>query len=487
MADLCDSLATGTCAAAEGFQTRATGAASHAEGANTLAEGSTSHAEGFQTFASGAAAHTEGSNTVASNTAAHAEGFLSLASGEASHAEGLMTRATAAGAHAEGIGTNALANSAHAEGSNTSASSLYAHAEGNQTTASGMASHAEGENTLAAGLVAHAEGQGTIAQGEASHAEGDDTLALGRASHAQGNLTEASGSFAHAQGQRSVASGDLAHAEGNQTVASGQSSHAEGAITTASGFTSHAEGVNTVASGFFSHTQGQSTDANLLEGVHVMGQFGAANELSYSWYLANGMDASTPSLAAKILSDGNVKIDGTVSSPAADYAEMFESENGQPIGYGFFVALEEDKVRIAHDEDNYILGVTSAKPAFLSDSGEMRWKHKYVTTEWGEILYESVTLPAVQDPHGQVIIPERTERRPVLHPQWDPTLEYVPRTARKEWIAVGLLGKLLVRDNGLCVTNGYCKPDARGAATPSDNGYRVLKRISPQQILILFR
>ncbi|MEH6948244.1 peptidase G2 autoproteolytic cleavage domain-containing protein [Bacillus sp. JJ634] len=421
----------------------------------------------------GACAEAEGSNTTASGNASHAEGFNTTAGGNASHAEGGSTNARGEASHAEGINTQAL--------------NLYAHAEGSLTIASGIASHAEGENTLASGLVSHAEGQGTMASGESSHAEGDQTVASGRASHAEGNLTVAGGIFAHAEGQRTVANGDLSHAEGNQTRSPGQNSHAEGALNIASGFTSHAEGVNTIASGSFSHTEGQSTEANFLEGVHVMGKFGAANELPYSWYLANGTDASTPSLAAKILSDGNVKIDGTVTTPAGDFAEMFETKDGHPIDFGYFVSLEENKVRIANSQDDYILGITSAKPAFLGDSGELRWKHKYLTTEWGEILYEEITLPAVFDESGNMIVPQRTERRPVLNPAWDASLVYLPRSLRPEWVAVGLLGKLLVRDNGLCKSNAYCKPNDQGIAVPSDVGYRVLQRTAPNQILIMFR
>jgi trimeric autotransporter adhesin len=473
MGNACNRTTSGACSEAEGFQTHAFGGASHAEGANTLAEGTASHAEGLQTNARGGSSHTEGSNTVAE--------------GSASHAEGYFTRASANTAHAEGSGSLASGYASHAEGSSTRALNFYAHAEGNLTTASGLAAHAEGENTTASGLVSHAEGQGTRAQGESSHAEGDTTQANGRASHAEGNLTMASGIFAHAEGQRTVASGDLSHAEGNQTQAFGQNSHAEGALNIASGFTSHAEGVNTVASGSFSHTEGQSTNANFLEGVHVMGQFGSANELPYSWYLANGTDASTPGLAAKILSNGNVKIDGTVTTPAADYAEMFETTDGNPIEFGYFVTLEEDKVRIANGQDDYILGITSAKPAFLADSGELRWKHKYMTTEWGEILYEDIIVPPIMDNSGNEIVPQRVERRQVLNPAWDATRDYLPRGSRPEWVAIGLLGKLLVRDNGLCQSSGYCKSNAQGIAVPSDVGYRVLKRTAPNQIFILFR
>jgi trimeric autotransporter adhesin len=487
MANSCNQNASGICSEAEGNQTTAAGFASHVEGVNTVAAASASHAEGLNTVAEGTASHTEGYLTTASEATAHAEGYSTTASGFASHAEGLDTVAMGTTSHAEGRLTFAGGTGSHAEGFNTQALNLYAHSEGNLTTASGIASHSEGENTIASGLVSHAEGQGTQATGESSHAEGDKTEASGRASHAEGNLTVASGVFSHTEGQRSVAVGDLSHAEGNHTQALGQNSHAEGALTIASGFTSHAEGVNTIASGLFSHTQGQSTDANFLEGVHVMGKFGAANELSYSWYLANGTDSTTPSLAAKVLSNGNVKIDGTVMTPAADFAEMFETIDRNPIDFGFFVTLEEDKVRIANGQDDFILGITSANPAFLADSGELRWEQKYVTTEWGELLYENVTLSPVVDDFGNVILPSRIERRPLLNPDWDATLVYQPRSQRTEWVAIGLLGKLLVRDNGLCKTNSYCKPNDQGIAEPSDTGFRVLKRTGPNQILILFK
>ena len=269
------------------------------------------------------------------------------------------------------------------------------------------------------GLDSHAEGLETTASGQSSHAEGENNTASGRASHVEGNLNVASGLFAHAEGQRTIASGDLSHAEGNQTTASGQNSHAEGALTTASGFTSHTQGVNTIADSFFSHAEGQGTTTNSLEGVHIMGKFGAANEQTYSWYLANGTSDQAPGLAAKILSNGDVKIDGTVSSPAADYAEMFETVDGNPIEPGFFVALEEDKVRIASSTDRYIIGITSAKPAFLSNSGELGWNRKYMTDEWGRTLYHDVWVPAVTDLDEMKITPERMERQPLINPEWN--------------------------------------------------------------------
>lgn len=41
----------------------------------------------------------------------------------------------------------------------------------------------------------------------------------------------------------------------------------------------------------------------------------------------------------------------------------------------------------------------------------------------------------------------------------------------KEWSPIGMLGKLVVRDDGTCQINGYCKPNQDGIATQSENWY----------------
>ena len=69
----------------------------------------------------------------------------------------------------------------------------------------------------------------------------------------------------------------------------------------------------------------------------------------------------------------------------------------------------------------------------------------------------------------------------------DPTKEYIPRLKRPEWVAVGLLGQLLVRDDGTCKPGKYCMPNSEGIATASNKGYRVMKRTGPNQILVLFK
>ncbi|WP_394139411.1 peptidase G2 autoproteolytic cleavage domain-containing protein [Cytobacillus oceanisediminis] len=457
-----------------------------AEGNNAMAIGRGSHAEGGGTMANGQFSHAEGAITRTLQDVAHAEGQQTTAGGFASHAEGDFTRSMGLASHSEGGSTFASGDYSHAEGDTTTSSGWASHAEGRNTVAKESAAHAEGRNTTAIGEASHAEGSSTMAMGAFSHAEGDNTSASVTASHAEGQRTLANSTAAHAEGIMTVASGEASHAEGFRTMAAGNDAHAEGSITIASGFASHAEGDNTLANGFVSHAEGTFTSANLFPGAHIMGRFGDANE-PYSWFLANGTSSTDRGLAAKISTTGVGISDRGWRGGGADYAEMFETFDGQSIDVGYFVTLTGEKVRKANDTEDYILGVVSANPAVLADSGELRWKNKYVTDEWGRVEYQDVVIPAKEGKEGKVIVPERIEKQPILNPDWNPELEYIPRTERHDWAAVGLLGKLLVRDDGTCQVNGYCKPNKEGIATSSRKGYRVMKRTGPNQIFILFK
>ncbi|NHW36580.1 hypothetical protein GQF04_18685 [Paenibacillus aceris] len=513
----CNTQSRGPCSLAEGSSTISNGFASHAEGDRTVANGSASHTEGFKTqttvtamnahaegegntasgrashvegggvdskgtpfpnLASGNSSHAEGLGTTASGFASHAEGIIALASGDASHAEGAESTASGFAGHAEGQIGRAIGDASHAEGFNTTASGLASHSEGRLTTASGRSSHAEGFSSTAIGIASHAEGQGTTARGVASHAEGEGTAAEGEASHAEGSSA--------------IASGVASHAEGNGTQASGPVSHAEGAGTVASGLNSHAEGVLTIASGTASHAEGIQTSTNGHIGAHIIGTTGKADS-DFSWFLANGIndDGTGNNLAAKIIGSGPNNGKGFADvgwfGGGADYAEMFETVDGLPIDVGYIVTLDGngDQIRKANSSDDYLLGVTSSNPSFLANSGELRWKNKFLTDEWGRLLQHEMVIPAVTDQEGRVFIPERTETRPILNPKYDPEQVYTARSKRPEWVAVGLLGQVLVRDDGSCQAKGYCKPNEEGIATASNTGYRVMKRMGPNQILVL--
>jgi hypothetical protein len=105
-----------------------------------------------------------------------------------------------------------------------------------------------------------------------------------------------------------------------------------------------------------------------------MGRFGDATEAN-SWFIGNGTSNVTRGLGAKWLaSDGEMYIDGaTYNTGGADFAEMFETVDGNRIDVGYFVTLVKDKIRIATSTDDYILGISSATPSVIGDSAGLCW------------------------------------------------------------------------------------------------------------------
>ena len=134
------------------------------------------------------------------------------------------------------------------------------------------------------------------------------------------------------------------------------------------------------------------------------------------------------------------------------------------------------------------LGVVSAAPAIIGDSGEMHWQGKYVTDDFGRIQYHEVIVPAEFDEDGNVVIEEHTETQPMLSPEWNAEQEYIPRKDRPEWAAVGVLGKLIVYDDGTLQSGDICLCGNGGKAVKSiENGYTVLKRVADDKVLIWFK
>lgn len=143
--------------------------------------------------------------------------------------------------------------------------------------------------------------------------------------------------------------------------------------------------------------------------------------------------------AYKVETNGAVYSDaGTAMTTPADYAEMFEWADGNPLGedrVGYSVALVGEKIKIAQPGDQTI-GIVSGNPAVLGDAGDLRWVDQFLRDDFNRPILDA-------------------EGQRVLNPAFDPGHEYIPRRARKEWCAVGLVGKLRLR-NGQ-VTNPLWK------------------------------
>jgi len=186
------------------------------------------------------------------------------------------------------------------------------------------------------------------------------------------------------------------------------------------------------------------------------------------WRTNNGGD-----LEFKVRGDGQVSADGSFSGGGADYAEYFEWSDGNSSSEdrrGYSVVLDGNKVRKATSDDAAasIIGIVSAHPAVVGDSRWNKWHGKHETDDYGTVVRETCSLvnwteaPAdgtampiehtyytdrvpdgITVPSDAVVTSNQT--RPKESSGYDASVTYIPREERKEWDAIGLMGKLRLR------------------------------------------
>lgn len=191
--------------------------------------------------------------------------------------------------------------------------------------------------------------------------------------------------------------------------------------------------------------------------------------------VGNGTSETNKSNALRLATNGTLNIMGNYSSSGANYAEYFEWLDGNPTGAdrrGYFVTLDGENIKLIDKditEDDFVLGAVSAFPGVIGNADE-DWQGRWLKDEYGALIVENGSF--------------------VQNPNYDPTQKYIPRAERKEWDVVGMKGVIVVRDDGTCEVNGYCKPINGGIATKSTehtrNTYRVIKRVSENLIKIVF-
>ena len=359
---------------------------------------------------------------------------------------------------------------------------------GTGTIASGNASFAQGITATASGIGAMAENCSTTASGDCSHAEGCSTTASGACSHAEGSGTIARGDSSHAAGLDSVASGIASHAEGNGSTASGDYSHAEGFGSTASGNYSHAANYGTITQNLYQTAIGRY---NIASNPALSG-----TQADDAFIIGNSLPGIARSNAFRVQFTGDVHSASGVYTTGADYAEMFEWQDGNPENenrIGYFVTLTGKYIRKATASDQYILGVVSAVPSIVGNSQSCGWQGMYLQDRWGQLIYEwadvqqEIPEPDPQTGEIQTRIETVRVQRPMLNQEYDADRTYQPRTERSEWAAVGVIGKLRVRDDGSCQPDRFCQPNADGIATASGQGYRVLDRLDEETVLVFFK
>ena len=329
-------------------------------------------------------------------------------------------------------------------------------------------------NVFASGRYAHGEGIETNANGDYSHAEGY------RAATTTGSM------YSHAEEVSSGTTGEGCHAEGFSTRATGDYSHSEGQYTTANGLASHAGGCGTIASANYQTTIGKYNKESTAE--------------TDEFIIGNGTGPSARSNCLRVTNANGVYSNSTYKSSGADYAELFQwlddnSEKEDRVG--LFVTLVGERIRIAKPTDKYILGIISGCPSVLGDVYDDQWKGMYEIDIYGRPILENVEVPAetieIPDPENpeqtitKVIQEAHTEIRQKLNPNYDPTQEYIPRSERPEWDAVGMMGKLVVIDDGTCEVDGYCTVGEGGIATKAEQEtkFYVMARVDKNHIRVM--
>lgn len=159
---------------------------------------------------------------------------------------------------------------------------------------------------------------------------------------------------------------------------------------------------------------------------------------------------------------GNIYLDsGSVGTNNADYAEMFEWNDGNTNNAdrrGFFVSLTNGNKIVVGNSD--VIGVVSSRPVIIGDAAEISWTGRYERDEFGGILYDVID----------------NQKVPRQSSNFDPKQRYKPRRARKEWGTIGLLGKLYVRSAQALTAGNKCSANSSGYAV-SGNDYRILRVI----------
>ena len=187
--------------------------------------------------------------------------------------------------------------------------------------------------------------------------------------------------------------------------------------------------------------------------------------------LQDGDNTSNQSGSGGLMTYGPLKPGANYINDFSEYFEWFDGNQNNEDRVGYMVQLNGEKIELA-DSFEKCIGIISVTSAFVGNSCSLEWHGKFLKDDFGRIIYEEIDGKQV----------------PKINPNYDDSLEYVPRDRRKEWGNVGILGQILVRQDGTLEAGGYAGC-LNGIATKStDNkGYRVLKIVSDKVALVLVK
>lgn len=249
--------------------------------------------------------------------------------------------------------------------------------------------------------------------------------------------------------------------------------------------TTNGQGTLTIGLG----VQNKGWGSTVLGMANIVSTTGTYNTRGdYAFIYGNGTSNTSRSNAYTLDWQGNGTFAGTVSSSTgADYAEYFEWKDGNPNNedrVGYIVTLDGDKIVKANYGDD-ILGICSGTAMVLGDSAEWNWSKRYLTDDFGRIIYEDYDVDYKED-NGEIT--KRHIHAPKQNPDYDTTKAYTKRADRPEWQIVGMMGKLYVRDDGSCVVNGYADvKDGIATKATGKTNMRVMERINDSIVRVLLK
>lgn len=263
-------------------------------------------------------------------------------------------------------------------------------------------------------------------------------------------------------------------------------------------------GQNNITFGAYSSVIGGRGNAALH--THSIAAGGGSQTRAYFDFVLGGVDTITSSVNNNKIRldglDGNIKMDGAVSSPESDYSEYFEFEDGNLNNEdrrGYFVSLVDGKIKIGNENT---IGIISVSPTIIGDSAPNHWSGMNVKDIWGVNIKEEYKIykidnkkifvdtqnnkfleyPNPSHPKGiqfDGLIPEdiqyTTEKYNKINPDFNSSILYLDRSERKEWAPVGLLGKLHVRTAEI-ITSKFINVNSNGMAI-NGTTYPVLSTI----------
>jgi len=205
-----------------------------------------------------------------------------------------------------------------------------------------------------------------------------------------------------------------------------------------------------------------------------------ANTTDFNFWRCRTSVAGTPDDELILQGTGALIIEGAITQNGADYAEYFEWADGNGSSedrIGISVKLDGAKIVPSTSSDNTatIIGVVSGNAGVLGDAAYIKWQGKFLKDDYGRVIRETYTntewtveefehsyqtdyIPSDLTVPSDAVVVSRDNNNNLLtrkkvNPNWDATANYIPRAERKEWDAIGIMGKLRINKGQRTGTN----------------------------------